>query len=146
MSAIGAFSNYRMDQVSPLNSATLTGQSYFRNLTCMIPEYKPPAASTDQMSYKESVKKEQLERVFNGAALGIVRPTAIYALFKFKRVQATCTTKLYLAVRKLSIRAFIKWCKETQYLNWNMALPLTLAYCSKYSRTVERAAVCHRGR
>jgi hypothetical protein len=108
MSAIGAFSNYRMDQVSPLNSATQTGQSYFRNLSCMIPEYKPPAASTDQMSYKKSVKKEQLERVFNGAALGIVRPTAIYALFKFKRVQESCTTKLYLAVRKLSVRVFIK--------------------------------------
>ncbi len=145
MSAIGAFSNYGMDQVSTVNSATLTGQSYFRNLCCMIPEYKPPAASTDQMSYDKSVKKEQLERVFNGEALSIVRPTAIYALFKFKRVQATCTTKLYLAVPKVT-RAFIKWCKETQYFNWKMALPLTLAYCSKYTRTVESAAVCHRGR
>jgi hypothetical protein len=146
MSAIGAFSNYGMDQVSPVNSATLTGQSYFRNLCYMIPEFKPPVASTDQMSYEKSVKKEQLERVFNGAALSIVRPTAIYALFKFKRVRTSRTTKLYLALRKLSIRAFIKRCKETQYFNWNMALPLTLAYCSKYRRTVESAAVCHRGR
>lgn len=86
MSAIGAFSTYGMDHVGLVNSARLTGQSYFRNFFCVTLEYMLPAAPTNEMSYEKSVKKEQLERVFAGAPLSIFRPTAIYALLKFNQV------------------------------------------------------------
>ena len=86
MSAIRAFSTYSMDHVGLVNSATLTGQSYFRNLFCVTLEYMLPAAHTNHISYKKSVKKEQLEMVFAGATLSVVWPTAIYALLKFKQV------------------------------------------------------------
>ena len=86
MSAIGTFSTYGIDQVSLVNSATLTGQSYFRKLSYVTAEYKLPADPTNQRSHDKSVKKKQLERVFAGAALSIARPTAIYALLKFKQV------------------------------------------------------------
>jgi hypothetical protein len=117
MSAIGTFSTYGIDQVSLVNSATLTGQSYFRNLSYMTPEHMPPAAPMIQMSHEKSVKKEQLERVFAGAALSIVRLTAIYALLQFKEIPPTCSTKFDLAHPKSSMRAFAKWCKESQYIN-----------------------------
>jgi hypothetical protein len=48
VSAIGAFSTHGMDLVCLVNSATLTRQSYFRNLSCVTPEYKLPAAPTNQ--------------------------------------------------------------------------------------------------
>jgi hypothetical protein len=137
MSAIGTFSTYGTDQVSLVNSATLTGQSYFRNLSYMTPEHMPPAAPMIQMSHEKSVKKEQLERVFAGAALSIVRLTAIYALLQFKEIPPTCSTKFDLAHPKSSMRAFAKWCKESQYINWDMMLLLTLVYCSKYTGIVE---------
>lgn len=137
MSAIGAFSTYGMEQVSLVNSAILTGQSYFRNLSYVTPEHMPPAAPIIQMLHEKSVKKEQLERVFAGAALSIVRLTAIYALLKFKEIPPTCSTKFDLAHPKSSMRAFAKGCKEGQYFNWDMMLPLTLIYCSKYTGIVE---------
>jgi hypothetical protein len=83
MSAIRAFSTYSMDHVGLVNSATLTGQSYFRNLFCVTLEYMLPA---NHISHEKSVKKVQLERVFAGATLSFVWPTAIYALLKFKKV------------------------------------------------------------
>ena len=137
MSTIGTFSTYGIDQVSLVNSATLTGQSYFRNLSYVTPEHMPPAAPMIQMSHEKSVKKEQLERVFAGAALSTVRLTAIYALLQFKEMPPTCSTKFDLAHPKSSMRAFAKWCKESQYINWDMMLPLTLVYCSKYTGIVE---------
>jgi hypothetical protein len=51
-----------MDQLSLVYNATLTGQSYFRNLCCVIPENKLPAVPTDQMPFEKSVKKEQFEK------------------------------------------------------------------------------------
>ena len=98
MSAIGAFSNYRMDQVSPLNSTTLTGQSYFRNLFCVTLEYMLPAASTNHISHEKSVKKEQLERVFADGTLSVVWSTAIYALLKFKQVGIVDSHRVSLEV------------------------------------------------
>jgi hypothetical protein len=86
MSAIRAFSTYNMDHVGLVNSATMTGQSYFRNLFCVTLEYMLPAASTNHISHEKSVKKVQLERVFAGATLSFVWPTAIYGLLKFKKV------------------------------------------------------------
>jgi hypothetical protein len=112
MSAIRALSTYGIDQVSLVNSATLTGQSYFRKLSYVTPEYKLPADPTNQRSHDKSVKKKQLERVFADAALSIVRLTAIYALLKFKEIPPTCSTKFDLAHPKSSMRAFAKWCKE----------------------------------
>jgi len=106
MSAIGAFSTYGIDQVSLVNSAILTGQSYFRNLSYVTPEHMPLAAPMIQMSHEKSVKKKQLERVFAGAALSIVRLTAIYALLQFKEIPPTCSTKFDLAHPKSSMRAF----------------------------------------
>jgi hypothetical protein len=97
----------------------------------------PPAAPMIQMSHEKSVKKKQLERVFAGAALSIFRLTAIYALLQFKEIPPTCSTKFDLAHPKSSMGAFAKWCKESQYINWDMMLPLTLVYCSKYAGIVE---------
>jgi len=122
MSAIGTFSTYGIDQVSLVNSATLTGQSYFRKLSYVTAEYKLPADPTNQRSHDKSVKKKQLERVFAGAALSIARPTAIYALLKFKQARPTCRTKFDLAHPKSSMRTLVKWCKEGQYFNLNMVL------------------------
>src|SRR5215213_3130820 len=86
MSAIRAFSTYSMGHVGRFSSASLTGQSYFRNLFCVRVEYMLPAASTNHISHDKSVKKEQSERVFAGATLSFVWPTAIYGLLKFKKV------------------------------------------------------------
>jgi hypothetical protein len=69
LSAIGAFSTYGIDFVGLVNGTTLTGQSYFRKLSCVTREYKLPAVPTSYTSYEKPVKKEQLERVIAGAAL-----------------------------------------------------------------------------
>jgi hypothetical protein len=123
LAAIGAFLTYGTDNVCLVNSATLAGQSYFRNLSCVTPEYKLPATPTNETSHESSVKKVQSEGMFAGAALSIIKPTAIYALLKFKEVRATCSTIFDFAHPKLSMRAFVKWCKVGQYFNWDMVLP-----------------------
>jgi hypothetical protein len=96
---IGAFSTYGMDHVDLVNNTTLTGLCYFRRLWRVTREYKLPAAPTNQTPQEKSVKKQQLERVLAGAGLTIVKPAAIYAVVKFKEVQATCTTDLTSLVR-----------------------------------------------
>ncbi|HEV3432693.1 MAG TPA: hypothetical protein VG098_01745, partial [Nitrososphaera sp.] len=87
--------------------ATLRGQSYFRNLSCLTPEYKLPAAPANQTSQEKSVEKEHLERLFAATALSIIKPTAICALFKFKEVPGICSTNFDLAHSKLSVRALL---------------------------------------
>jgi hypothetical protein len=142
MSAVGPFSTYGIDHVSLVNNATLTSQSYFRNLCCITAGYKsfPQQPPIDQMSYEKSVNKEHLERSFYVALLSIDMPATIHLLLKFKIVQGNLQHELYLAHPKLSIRAFIKWCKEAQVFNCNMASPLYL----KYTGTVENTEY-HRG-
>jgi hypothetical protein len=86
MSAIRAFLTYSTDHVGLVNSATMIGQIYFRNLFFVTLEYMLPAAPTNHISHEKSVKKVQSERVFAGPTLSFVWPTAIYALLKFKKV------------------------------------------------------------
>lgn len=126
MSAIVAFSTYHgMDYVGLVNGATLTGASYFRDMPYLTQEHVLPAAPTNQMSYGKSDKKEQLERVFASAALSIARPTAIYALLKFKEVRPTCRTKFDLEEDhpKLSImRDLLNGVKGGSLFQFNMLL------------------------
>jgi hypothetical protein len=102
VTAIGAFSTYGVDLVCRVNNATLTGQSYFRNLSYVTPEHKLSAAPANQTSREKSVRKEHLERLFAGAALSIIKPAAICALLKFKEVPGICNTNFDLAHSKLS--------------------------------------------
>jgi hypothetical protein len=62
-------------------------------------EDKLPAAATNQTPQEKSNKKQRVERVFTDAALNIVKPTAIYAVVKFKEVLATCSTDLTSLIR-----------------------------------------------
>jgi hypothetical protein len=112
VSAIGTFSTYGIDDVGLVNSTTLTSHSYFRNLSCVTCECKLPAAPTNQTSTEKAAGKERLERVFLSTALSILKPTAICALLKFNELCSTCSTKFGLAHPKLSIRAFVKRCKD----------------------------------
>ena len=99
MDTVGAFSTYRRNEVDLVNNTTLTGQSYFGNLPCVTYEYKLPAAATNQTPQEKSNKKQRVERVFADAALNIVKPTANYAVLKFKEVLATCNTDLTSLIR-----------------------------------------------
>jgi hypothetical protein len=94
----GAFSTYGRDHVDLVNNTTLTGQSYFRQLSRVTYEYKLPEAAMNQTPQK-SAMKPHLERVLADAALTIVKPTAIYVVLKFKEVLATCSTDLTSLVR-----------------------------------------------
>jgi hypothetical protein len=96
---VGAFSTYRRNDVNLVNNTTLTGQSCFGNLSRVTYEYKLPAAATNQTPQEKSNKKQHMERVFADAALNIVKPTAIYAVLKFKEVLATCSTDLTSLIR-----------------------------------------------
>lgn len=99
MGTVGAFSTCRRNDVDLVNNTTLTGQSCFGNLSRVTYEYKLPAAATNQTPQEKSNKKQHMERVFADAALNIVKPTAIYAVLKFKEVLATCSTDLTSLIR-----------------------------------------------
>jgi hypothetical protein len=141
VSAIGAFSTHGVDLVCLVNSAILTGQSYFRNLSCVTPEYKLPAAPANQTSQEKSVEKEHLERLFAGAALSIIKPTAICALFKFKEVPGIFSTNFDLAHSKLSVRALLNGVKTV-----NISTPINLGILLQVYRDITEPLYVNRGR
>ena len=98
MGTTGTFSTYGRDHVDLVNNTTLTGQSYFRQLSRVTYEYKLPEVAMNQTPQKSAIKPH-LERVFADAALTIVKPTAIYVVLKFKEVLATCSTDLTSLIR-----------------------------------------------
>jgi hypothetical protein len=143
---VGAFSTYRRDDVDLLNNTTLTGQSYFRNLSRVTFEYKLPAAATNQTPQKKSNKKQHVERVFADAALNIIKPTAIYAVLKF-RGTGNLQHRFDFADPESAMRRLIEWSPTTEreYFKWKRILQLTLTYCSKYIQIVESSHYVPKG-
>jgi hypothetical protein len=146
VNAIGAFSTYGMDHVGLGDRGTLTGQSCYRDLSCVIPEYELPAAApTKQTSHERSVKKERLESVFTGAALSIIKPTVIYTQPKFKEVWATCSTKFDLTHPKLSVRALLNGVK-TVNISIGICTPIKLGILLEVYRDIIESLYVNRGR
>jgi hypothetical protein len=145
VSAIGAFSTYGMDHVGLGDRGTLTGQSSFRDLSCVIPEYELPAAPTKQTLHERSVKKERLESMFTGAALSVIKPTVIYTMPKFKQVWATCSTKFDLTHPKLSVRALLNGVK-TVNISIGICTPIKLGILLEVYRDITESLYVNRGR
>jgi hypothetical protein len=84
----------------------------------MTRKYKPPVAPTSQTSHQKPVIKEQLKRMIAGAALSIIKPTTIHALFKFKNYSQPAALNLTWLIQNYLRRHVLNGVKRvSEYFN-----------------------------